>query len=53
MMPLSSSVLSRADKVFGLIPDNETSRAKEQAKLWINHDKPSSDARRHAPEFYE
>src|SRR5258708_21002883 len=27
--------------------------AKEQAKLWINHDKPSSDARRHAPEFYE
>jgi glyoxylase-like metal-dependent hydrolase (beta-lactamase superfamily II) len=27
--------------------------AKEQAKLWINHDKPSSDARRHAPELYE
>jgi N-acyl homoserine lactone hydrolase len=27
--------------------------AKEQSKLWINHDKPSSDARRHAPEFYE
>ena len=27
--------------------------AKEQAKLWINHDKPSSDARRHAPEFYD
>jgi glyoxylase-like metal-dependent hydrolase (beta-lactamase superfamily II) len=27
--------------------------AREQAKLWINHDKPSSDARRHAPEFYE
>ena len=27
--------------------------AKEHAKLWINHDKPSSDARRHAPEFYE
>jgi N-acyl homoserine lactone hydrolase len=23
------------------------------AQLWINHDKPSSDARRHAPEFYE
>jgi N-acyl homoserine lactone hydrolase len=27
--------------------------ANEQAKLWINHDKPSSDTRRHAPEFYE
>jgi N-acyl homoserine lactone hydrolase len=27
--------------------------AKEQAKLWINHDKPSSDTRRHAPEFYD
>jgi glyoxylase-like metal-dependent hydrolase (beta-lactamase superfamily II) len=27
--------------------------AREQAKLWINHDKPSSEARRHAPEFYE
>ena len=23
------------------------------AQLWINHDKPLSDARRHAPEFYE
>jgi N-acyl homoserine lactone hydrolase len=27
--------------------------AKEQATLWINRDKPSSEARRHAPEFYE
>jgi len=27
--------------------------ADRQAQLWINHDKPSSDARRHAPEFYE
>jgi glyoxylase-like metal-dependent hydrolase (beta-lactamase superfamily II) len=27
--------------------------AREQAKLWINHDKPSSDARRRAPEFYD
>jgi N-acyl homoserine lactone hydrolase len=25
----------------------------KKAQLWINHDKPSSDARRHAPEFYE
>jgi N-acyl homoserine lactone hydrolase len=23
------------------------------AQLWINHDKPSSDARRPMPEFYE
>jgi N-acyl homoserine lactone hydrolase len=27
--------------------------AKEHASLWINHDKASSDARHHAPEFYE
>jgi glyoxylase-like metal-dependent hydrolase (beta-lactamase superfamily II) len=27
--------------------------ADTHAQLWINHDKPSSDARRHAPEFYE
>ncbi len=27
--------------------------AEKGAQLWINHDKPSSDARRHAPEFYE
>jgi glyoxylase-like metal-dependent hydrolase (beta-lactamase superfamily II) len=25
----------------------------KHAQLWINHDKPSSDARRHAPEFYQ
>jgi len=25
----------------------------KHAQLWINHDKPSSDARRHAPESYE
>jgi ribosome-binding protein aMBF1 (putative translation factor) len=25
----------------------------KHAQLWINHDKRSSDARRHAPEFYE
>jgi len=25
----------------------------KHAQLWINHDKPTSDARRHAPEFYE
>jgi N-acyl homoserine lactone hydrolase len=27
--------------------------ADKHVQLWINHDKPSSDARRHAPEFYE
>jgi N-acyl homoserine lactone hydrolase len=27
--------------------------AEKHAQLWINHDKPSSDARRHAPDFYE
>jgi glyoxylase-like metal-dependent hydrolase (beta-lactamase superfamily II) len=27
--------------------------ADTHAQLWINHDKPSSDARRHAPEFYD
>jgi N-acyl homoserine lactone hydrolase len=27
--------------------------AQYHAQLWINHDKPSSDARRHAPEFYQ
>jgi N-acyl homoserine lactone hydrolase len=27
--------------------------AEKHAQLWINHDKPSSTARRHAPEFYE
>jgi len=25
----------------------------KHAQLWINHDKPSSDARHHAPEFYQ
>jgi glyoxylase-like metal-dependent hydrolase (beta-lactamase superfamily II) len=25
----------------------------KHAQLWTNHDKPSSDARHHAPEFYE
>jgi N-acyl homoserine lactone hydrolase len=25
----------------------------KHAQLWINHDKPSSDARRHAPEYYD
>jgi len=27
--------------------------ADKHAQLWINHDKPASDALRHSPEFYE
>jgi N-acyl homoserine lactone hydrolase len=27
--------------------------AERRAEIWINHDKPSSDARRHAPDYYE
>lgn len=27
--------------------------AKEHAQLWINHDKPQSDAQKKSPEFYE
>jgi glyoxylase-like metal-dependent hydrolase (beta-lactamase superfamily II) len=27
--------------------------AKEQAKLWINHDKVQSDGLKHSPEYYE
>jgi N-acyl homoserine lactone hydrolase len=25
----------------------------KHAQYWINHDKPTSDAQKHAPEFYE
>jgi N-acyl homoserine lactone hydrolase len=41
----AQSSLSMA-KIAGLIEE-------KHAQLWINHDKPSSDARRHAPEFYD
>jgi N-acyl homoserine lactone hydrolase len=27
--------------------------AKEHAQLWINHDKPQSDAQKKAPDYYE
>jgi glyoxylase-like metal-dependent hydrolase (beta-lactamase superfamily II) len=27
--------------------------SKEQAKLWINHDKVQTDGLKHAPEFYD
>jgi N-acyl homoserine lactone hydrolase len=34
------------EKIAGVLEE-------KHAQLWINHDKPSSDVRRHAPEFYE
>jgi len=37
---------SVADKIARLLDE-------KHAQLWINHDRLSSDARRHAPEFYE
>jgi len=38
--------LASMEKIARILED-------KHAQLWINHDKPSSDARRHAPEFYE
>ena len=38
--------LASMDKIARVISDRH-------AQLWINHDKPSSDARRHVPEFYD
>jgi N-acyl homoserine lactone hydrolase len=34
------------DRVAGIL-------AKDHAQLWINHDKPQSDAQKHSPDFYE
>jgi len=44
-----------ADKALSLASLEKIARVLEEkhAQLWINHDKPSSDARRHAPAFYE
>ena len=44
-----------ADKAQSLASMEKLARivADKHAQLWINHDKPSSDARKHAPEFYE
>ena len=43
------------DKAQSLASMEKIARVLDEkhAQLWINHDKPSSDARRHAPEFYE
>ena len=38
--------LASMDKITRILDE-------KHAQLWINHDRPSSDARRHAPEFYE
>jgi N-acyl homoserine lactone hydrolase len=44
-----------ADKAQSLVSMEKLAHivADKHAQLWINHDKPSSDARKHAPEFYE
>jgi glyoxylase-like metal-dependent hydrolase (beta-lactamase superfamily II) len=34
------------DRVAGIL-------AKDHAQLWINHDKPQSDAQKRPPDFYE
>jgi N-acyl homoserine lactone hydrolase len=43
------------DKAQSLASMEKIARVLDEkhAQLWINHDKSSSDARRHAPEFYE
>jgi N-acyl homoserine lactone hydrolase len=44
-----------ADHQLSLASMDKLARIADEkhAQLWINHDKPSSDGRRHAPEFYE
>jgi glyoxylase-like metal-dependent hydrolase (beta-lactamase superfamily II) len=44
-----------ADHQLSLASMHKLARIADEkhAQLWINHDMPSSDARRHAPEFYE
>jgi N-acyl homoserine lactone hydrolase len=41
-----AQTLASMDKIAHVLAD-------KHAQLWINHDKPSSDGRRHAPEFYQ
>ena len=43
------------DKAQSLTSMEKIARVLDEkhAQLWINHDKPSSDARKHAPDFYE
>ena len=44
-----------ADRERSMASMEKLARIAEEkhAQLWINHDKPSSDTRRHLPEFYE
>jgi N-acyl homoserine lactone hydrolase len=44
-----------ADREKSIASMDKLARIAEEkhAQIWINHDKPSSDARRHLPEFYE
>jgi glyoxylase-like metal-dependent hydrolase (beta-lactamase superfamily II) len=44
-----------ADRQMSLASMDKLARVVDEkhAQLWINHDKPASEARRHAPEFYE
>lgn len=44
-----------ADKAASLASMEKVARIvkEKHAQLWLNHDKPSSDARRHAPRFYD
>jgi len=42
----SCKTLASMDKLARVLDD-------KIAQLWINHDKPSNDARLHAPAFYE
>ncbi len=44
-----------ADRQMSLDSMDKLARIADEkyAQLWINHDKWSSDARRHAPEFYD
>lgn len=43
------------DKALSIASMQKIARilADKHAQLWINHDKPSSDLRRHSPEFYD
>jgi glyoxylase-like metal-dependent hydrolase (beta-lactamase superfamily II) len=44
-----------ADRQLSLASMDKLARIVDEkhAQLWINHDKPSGDARRHVPEFYD
>ena len=46
MQPLHSLPVASMDKLARVLDD-------KHAQLWINHDKPSNDARLHAPAFCE